>query len=103
MQIRDRNRSTYKASTCPRCQGTGQITGTITSVTEKQMKTFKAFKKFFTENGYPPSVRTLAAREMEGATSVYNKLMALVDKGILGKEKDRAWNNWYIIKDIERR
>ena len=50
MQIKDRNRSTYTASTCPRCQGTGQITGTITSVTEKQMKMFKAFKKFFTEN-----------------------------------------------------
>lgn len=91
---------------CPTCDGSGYLTRAITNVTKKQMKVFKSFKKFFNDNGYAPSVRTLAAIEMEGATSIYNKLIALVDKGILGREtngKARAWNNWYIKKDIERR
>ena len=48
----------------------------------------------------------LAAIEMEAPTAVYNKLTALVDKGILGRianGKKHIWNNWYIKKDIERR
>jgi hypothetical protein len=97
------NSGEYKKSSCPRCDGTGFVNGSITNITQRQMKLFKSFKKFFSENGYAPSVRTLAAIEMEGATSVYNKLIALVDKGILGRDANRAWNNWYIKKDIERR
>lgn len=95
-----------KKTICLSCDGSGYINKSISNVTQKQMKLFKSFKKFYNDNGYAPSVRTLAAIEMEAPTSIYNKMIALVEKGILGRESNgklKAWNNWYIKKDIERR
>lgn len=91
---------------CPRCDGTGKIQVSNTQATEKQMKLFKTFKKYLIEKGHPPSIRRLAALEFSSVTSTYNKLIALVDKGILGRNvngKAHSWHNFYIKKDIERR
>ena len=97
----------FEKHRCPRCDGTGYLQGEVnTNITEKQKKLFTAFKKYYTEHGHAPSVRMLAAIEMEAPTAVYNKLTALVDKGNLGRianGKKHIWNNWYIKKDIERR
>ena len=102
------NKKKNTKTICPRCDGSGFLQEKINySVTPGQMAVFVNFKKFNDEKGHAPSVRILAAMEMSSVTATYNKLCALVDKGILGRfhndGKKHTWNNWYIKRDIAKR
>ena len=70
------------------------------SLTQRQSAVLNHFRKFYFNNGYPPTVRKLAHLDKGSPTNIHRILAILVVKGWLNKREAingrRVWSPYYL-------
>jgi len=67
-------------------------------LTQRQSAVLNHFRKFYLNNGYPPTVRKLAQLDRGSSTNIHRILLILVQKGWLKKRESidgkRIWGSY---------